>query len=638
MIRILFLLFSFVASFSMAADYPSDPGSRGVDWTLVKQKVNDYTWARSIVNDLRKEVQRTQNQFQHPPFGKTGWWHNYYCSEDAHRLDFHPEKPHEHICPSCKKVYSGPPYDDCWNSIVHVYMVRASEYAAILYRLTGESQYLDYTRNLLLWYADHYDEFEVHGEHAGKGRIRSQSLDEATQLVSMVRAYWEICPMLTPQQRTHILEDYFLPDAEFILSQTRAIHNIHSWHNAAVGLVGFVSDRNDLIEKAIDGPYGLKQQIAKGIQEDGFWYEGSIGYHFYTIRSLEPLYLAARAKKYDLSEMGKFLQMYTAPLSFSFGNGEFPSTNDGWPGTNIREMTAYYEIAAHLMPDSEIPGYLANMYQDRSRSTLDALLYGPTELPAPKPFPSESVLFEKSGIAILKNENINTYMKYGPYGGGHDHKDRLNMIFYANGHVLLPDLGTSGYGIPLNSKWFRAPASHNMLIVDGKYQAACSGDLVGFGPSHVHAQVTKAYTGVTIERYLSLHSNSLSDHIKAASQEEHIYDLFYHIRGRLIDCSVPLQSVPCLTSGQGYDMLSDLQKAEIKNSVRLVFDLRDTTSQLVMMCQNPAPFVLYTGTCPDNPADRKMDFFFLRNTSKSCQWTNNITISGGKPDDTSAVR
>jgi len=56
------------------------------------------------------------------------------------------------------------------------------------------------------------------------------------------------------------------------------------------------------------GPAGLNAQIAQGIKEDGFWYEGSIGYHFYTIHSMEPLILAARAQQYPIADLKRFLR------------------------------------------------------------------------------------------------------------------------------------------------------------------------------------------------------------------------------------------------------------------------------------------------------------------------------------------
>jgi len=611
------------ATVPAATTPPTDPGSRGVDWDRVRAKVATYDWAKAVVDDLRGEFERTRKRFAHPPLGRTGWWHDYYCSKDAHRLTFDPDKPTEHVCPACGTVYSGTPYDDCWRSQVHATICRAAQYAAILYRITGQNEYRNYARNVLLWYADHYSDFEVHGEHAGKGRIRSQSLDEATQLVTLAQAYWDICPALSDDDRRHILDDYFLPDARFIHAQTRTIHNIHSWHNAAVGLVGMLAGDAELVRQAIDGPAGLKQQIAKGVRDDGFWYEGSIGYHFYTISSLEPLYLAAKAQGLDLAGTDKFELMYRAPLRMAFPNGELPANNDGWPGTNLSGMTSYYETAAGLWPDSELPACLAALYGRRPRSSLDALLYGPDKLPKPKPLGTESTLFEDSGIAILRNGSANAYLKFGPYGGGHDHRDRLNLIVFAQGRVVIPDIGTSGYGIGLNH-WFRSPAAHNLLVVDGAMQRPCSGKLLDYGPDRVSAEAGPAYPGVNITRTLRLHTDHLQDHIAARSDTPHTYDLFYHVRGTLIECDLDLQDAEPFDRGVGYDMLRNVRRATGVKVANLHFDLRDGPGSIALNLQSETPFEVYTGTCPDNPADKQMAFVMLRIQATAAVWDHRI--------------
>ena len=92
------------------------------------------------------------------------------------------------VCEACKRVYTGSPYDDCWRSSVHSEISRTAAQAAIVYRITDEKDFFEYTRKMLLWYAGNYDKFEFQGAHAGKGRIREQSLDEATQLVPAQRS------------------------------------------------------------------------------------------------------------------------------------------------------------------------------------------------------------------------------------------------------------------------------------------------------------------------------------------------------------------------------------------------------------------------------------------------------------------
>jgi len=270
------------ASMVLQAEPVADPGSRGVDWDAVKSRVARHEWAAETVQGMERNVRAVIGRYAHPPLGRTGWFHEYFCDDDAQRLVFDPKKPTEHVCPGCGRVYTGAPYDDCWRSSVHREIIAAVADGAVLYRVTGKRAYFDYARKVLLWYAENYENFEVHGQHAGKGRIHEQSLDEATQLVLLAEAYWDICPDLTAADREVIVNRFLLPDAKFIHGQTRTIHNIHSWHNAAVGLVGFATGDKELVKAAIDGPHGLKQQIQKGVAADGFWYEGSISYHFAT--------------------------------------------------------------------------------------------------------------------------------------------------------------------------------------------------------------------------------------------------------------------------------------------------------------------------------------------------------------------
>ena len=605
----------------------ADPGSRGVDWDKVRQKAARHKWAGDIVERMKKEARAVMSRYEHPPLGTTGWFHEYFCDDDAHRLTFDPDKPHEHVCQACGRVYGGPPYDDCRRSSVHREISKTAAQAAIVYRITGEKDFFEYARKTLMWYADNYDKFAVHGAHAGKGRIREQSLDEATQLVLLAQAYWDICPDLSGEDRKTIAEGYLLPDAKFIHSQTRTIHNIHSWHNAAVGLVGFAVGDAELITAAVDGKYGLKQQIQKGIKPDGFWFEGSISYHFYTISSLQPLYLAAKGQGYPLEGTEKFRLMYTAPVDFTFDNGEFPANNDGWPGNKLYAMESYYEITAGLWGDAQVVKLLNSIYARGIRSSQNALLYGPATLPKAVTSPPRSVLFEDSGIAMLRNDSVNAYLKFGPYGGGHDHNDRLNLILFANGNVIVPDLGTSGYGISLNGRWFRSSAAHNMLVVDGKRQANCGGYLLSYADDKVCAGVKDAYKGVDIRRKVVLFDNGVKDVVTVESENIHQYDLFYHVRGKLQSCNVSLTPAEPFKESNGYNMLKDLRKGTAGKQLEISWALRDAPGVLKIQCNCIEPFDFYIGTCPDNPADKEMSVLMLRKKGRTVEWNSSILVT-----------
>lgn len=185
-----------------AAVYP-DPGSRGVDWDAVQNKVERFKWAHGITQSLKTELRQTQKRYAHPPLGETGWFHEYYCDRDARRLTFDPDKPGEHVCAACGTVYRGSPYDDVWRSTVHSHVASSAEQAAVLFRITGDRTFLQHAKGVLIWYADNLKHFQPHGTHAGKGWIREQSLDEATHLVRLATAYWGVDMQrtirLTPQ-------------------------------------------------------------------------------------------------------------------------------------------------------------------------------------------------------------------------------------------------------------------------------------------------------------------------------------------------------------------------------------------------------------------------------------------------------
>src|SRR5207244_5528008 len=85
-----------------------------------------------------------------------------------------------------------------------------------------------------------------------------------------------------------------------------------------------------------------------------------------------------------------------------------------------------------------------------------------------------------SGYVVLRGGQGANYLllKYGPHGGGHGHPDKLNVIVFAHGRRLSPDLGTPGYGIALNESWYRTTLSHNTVQIDGRSQPPATGSLV----------------------------------------------------------------------------------------------------------------------------------------------------------------
>jgi hypothetical protein len=597
-----------------------------VDWEAVRARVQSQDWAKGAVRDLEKNVASVRGDFPEPPFGVAGWAHDYFCEKDAGKLRYDPKKPLEHVCGKCGEIYTDERRNEAWIDSTYKRIHRAVRQAGILYRATDNREAAAYGRRMLLWFAETYERFQVHGKHAGKGRIMGQSLCEATSMVDLSLGYWDLFPALSETDRDTIARRLLLPSAALIHKQTTQIHNIHSWHNAAVGLIGLAVGATNLVDAAVDGPHGLEAQIAKGVLADGFWYEGSIGYHFYTVSSLRDFIVALDARGRRVRGMDRFRRMFEAPLDYACGDGMLPSINDGWAGGGLAGEAPAYEMAAHLWPDDpRIPAALAVFYRGRPRTSEQALLFGPDALPAAAGLPKRSALLPATGYAILREGGIEALLKFGPYGGGHDHLDRLMMLVYADGKEILPDLGTAGYGIKLN-RWFRSPAAHNMLVVDGKTQAKCGGVLSSFTSNRVEASVADAYPGVVIRRTLAVHDGNLGDLVKASSAAEHTYDLFHHVRGTLESCSVELADATIPGGGAGYEWLKKIRGGRCDGRVVFTLRLRDLTKTLEVECSSTAPFEVFTGACPDNPADREMTFLLLRRKALTADFTTQFRL------------
>ncbi len=83
-----------------------------------------------------------------------------------------------------------------------------------------------------------------------------------------------------------------------------------------------------------------------------------------------------------------------------------------------------------------------------------------------------SVLLPNSKYAMMRNgwNPADQFVLFdmAPWGGGHSHQDRLQVMAYA-GRDLLVDPGQYGYDQPL-AEYFRSSAAHNIVMVDGQEQ------------------------------------------------------------------------------------------------------------------------------------------------------------------------
>src|SRR5687767_3176961 len=425
-----------------------------------------------------------------------GWTHNYFCPDHASRLVFDRDQPTVHRCPTCDRVFTGELLDAAWISTRQNELVDGLRAAALAWLVTGEQPYLDHATALLETYAVNYESYPVHGVNAGKGRLMGQSLDEAVWSIPAAWAYDAVREALTPEARERIERGLFRPLAAHLHTQVmQRIHNIGCWILAGISTIAAVLDDDTLLTPVFNSQWGIERQLLEGTLEDGWWWEGSPAYHYYTVTAILSLVTGLRRFRPEVIQLPRLRAMLDTPPTIARAGLSLPALNDCWymetePGALARRAPVY-EIAHALWGDPTHAAVLGRFYASGvERVSHEALLFGPDALTvgapasiAPSTAPSApAVLQVPSGYAVFRRPEPDVWLlfKFGPHGGGHGHPDKLALDYHAFGQRLSADLGTPGYGIPLNRTWYRHTLAHNTVLLDGESQPPATGELLYF--------------------------------------------------------------------------------------------------------------------------------------------------------------
>jgi hypothetical protein len=461
-------------------------------------------------------------------------------------------------------VYRGEPYDSVVLYHVHSRNSQAIRTLGLAYRFTGRAEFAKRAAQLLLAYSAKYPTYKRHNtageDKIGGGRVSAQTLDESVWLIPVTWGYALVRDTLSEADRTTIERDLLIAAADVIREHRMGIHNIQCWKNSAVGLVGLATGRDDLVREAIDDPdRGFRVQIAKGVTDDGLWWEGSLGYHQYTMQALWPLAEAARRAGIDLYD-ARYHKMYEAPLALAFQNGDAPGFNDNG-GSNALTYAPLYELAFARYKNAADGRLLARS----NRQSLQALLYGVDELPAGEMIPAESIVLRSAGYAMLRARSSAAAVRFGMHGGGHGHPDKLNLVTFGGGRNFGIDPGSINYGVPLHREWYRTTLAHNTVAVDEKLQGNADGRVERWstdGGTTLVASANAAYPGVQLRRTVIMRPDArIEDRFECLSDTEHTYDWAFHAIGEL---STSLKLAPRsepLPAENGYQHIKDVRRA-----------------------------------------------------------------------------
>jgi len=483
---------------------------------------------------------------------------------------------------------------------------QAIQAAGALYRLTGDTVYADYARDLLLGYAKLYPGLGAHPQGRGQipGRLFWQTLNDSVWLVSAVQGYDAIRDSLSVADRKTIDDNVFRPMADFLSGTPEnfdKIHNHATWAVAAVGMTGYVLRDPTYVDKALkgskrDGSAGFLKQVNQLFSPDGYYEEGP----YYQRYALAPFILFANAIERNDPQQGIFkrrdgvlLKAVDALVQSSYGGYFFP-INDAIldKGLDTEELVAGIDIAYARTTDAR----LLSVAKAQKRVLLSPEgLQVAQALAQDKatPFAFVPTLLRdgpdgtEGALAILRMGGENgqaLVMKNTKQGMGHGHFDKLNWLFYDNGQRVVTDYGAArflnieakagGIYLPENNSWARQTIAHNTLVVneqshfggDWKKGQPLAPTPLLFATSDdtqiASARMDSAYDGVSFTRtqlllaHPSLGEPVVLDLLRVTGSKAARYDLPMHFNGHIMDVGFNSQSAvtsrPVLGKANGY--------------------------------------------------------------------------------------
>lgn len=582
------------------------------------------------------------------------WNLYYFCPDHGVRLVWDRASPKAHRCPVDNAIFRGEPYDGAWWREMNGRNARACYQLGLLWQLTQEPHYLELAETLLARYATHYPDYQEHGgiPHNGPGKMNAQTLCEANCLLDMALGYDLIADALSAAQREHICSRLLRPGAAFLMAhRTPQRHNHEVKIGAAIAVIGLILDDEALLNFAVTAPYGLRWQLENALFEEGLWFEGSIHYHYYALAGFMAFEKLARGTRWSLLDLPFYRKMLSFPLSLLMPDGTFPRLNDCIAGQEKLTHSDIYEFAYACYGDERYADALRFIYRDAARDNLDALLYGVEALEegdAATLIPTESLHAPHCGLTIWRRAQAGRALliKHTPYGGEHDHYDRLGLILFDQGRAVLPDLGTTGYGARMHYDYYKNSATHNTLSVDQSNQPPahpvvhrhhretrfswldCETDWAQTPPalgSHVRVEWDAlAWRDIRFRRRLLWLDDAIIDVSTVHNPHARQLDWTLHLSGKALDQG----GTPASFSQEG--PLSIMQGATVTPLLHSQpRHFSGTRRGLAIWLAGKA--MLWQGYAPDNPAVEELSYLVLRSEEREARFISVWDLNDASP-------
>lgn len=430
---------------------------------------------------------------------------------------------------------------------------------------------------------------------------------------------------------------------------------------------------------AKDGKRGFIAQMDNLFSPDGYYTEGP----YYVRYAILPYMLFATALDNTNPSLRIFehrdsilLKALLTCLQQTNSNGAFFPLNDDIKDKNYttNELVTAIDIAWKAYGPNK---GLLTVAKKQNRVTLNkggaaiaAEIARNKNISAYYPYKTmesaDGVKGDEGGISVLRNgkdENLTSLVfKYASQGLGHGHFDRLNINLFDKGNEILQDYGSArfigieqkygGRYLPENTAYAAQTIAHNTIVADETSQF--NGDTkLGekfhaqkifsniSNPSQlvVMAKEDNAYKNISLQRSLYMlqlpgEKKLIVDIFKAASAEEHQYDLPFQYNGQFINTSfkyIPeTKKLETLGMKNGYQFLWKEAEATVADTtIQFTFLNANTYYTVSSWVQGQAKiFFTRSGANDPNFNLRREPAMIIRKNGKNQAFINVIEIHG----------
>jgi hypothetical protein len=581
------------------------------DWAGARNRVrDDPAWGRWLQAE-KKEVDAWMARHRDRVEWVAGWSHDGVSPKDASRVIWNDRIPREEVryfaSPSDPQIEITDKLHAWWVVTFRGRHVETMVRAARLHRLTGEARYAVWVAAQMDFYAENFERWAPQREGA---RLFWQTLTEASNLVKFTEAVRLLGEGATAERRERWRTTFFLPEVAVLNRNFQSIHNIATWQRCAVAQVALLFGDAAMWRDALDGKFGLRAQLARGVTSDYLWHEQSLGYNSFVVKAVLGLFVAAglhgRADELAV-EMSIAQNLMLAPIYLRFPDGKLPNPADSGTISTAPNRDLLAETY-RVLPTT------IGLEAAAGRRDWDALLDPPPASPRPVVLPAvTSRSLESSRMAVLKDAPWQVFVHYGQIIRSHAQAEALNYVAYLGATDITHDPGTVGYGSPLHRGYYTRGLNHNVPLVNGEGPVPPqSGELIEFSaaPARVVVAQPNYRPDAQAKRRVAIEGTALVDVVEIASTRgAQRLGLALHLQGKA-QLTAAFAAVEDFAAGRPteFSQWRDVRAAQFPGRAELDVDYGGGVRVRVALSV-PGGFTLWHGSSPDTPPKRRESLY-----------------------------